>query len=575
MPITIPKDFDYMKPDYLDIYAQRLALRDRLNSDPKFVEACKEHYRYNMLDFIDDWGMGQDPRNSEMIDDELDIPTDHPLLMFPKQREFLEWVEKRRLSRERGVCEKSRECGVTWLIVWYCICKWLFSPGFSIGYGSRKALYVDKRNSMKGAFQRILFGLKYVPKVLLPEKLVWKAPKDGPETYANMRLLNPDTGSLIEGEAGDHIGRGDRCSIYFIDEYAFLRNQEGADSGMSANTRCIINVSTFASAGDEFFKKVQQYTGTPQHFVFDWRDDPRKDDAWYENEKKNNPPHVVAREYDRNPYAAQEATFMNYEWINSCVDAHKKLRWEPEGLKILAFDPADVGGDNKAIVLRHGNVIVDCIEIKEGDITYAVHEAFEWYDRFRADVFTYDVIGIGAGAIKEAVKLIRPDMQSHVVEYDSRGKVRRPNKEFGVDGLDMEYSSAATRSANRRNKDMLFNRRAQSWTLFRARTLRTHENVTCIEKGAPPVHPLRTLLSISGECQSLNTLKAELCTPLIDYPNGKIKCESKIEMRKRGLSSPNCADAATFTEDVKLPTLRPTYIHQSQQSMYIDAGAGY
>jgi hypothetical protein len=33
----------------------------------------------------------------------------------------------------------------------------------------------------------------------------------------HMRVVFPDTGSIISGEAGDGIGRGDRCSIYFVD----------------------------------------------------------------------------------------------------------------------------------------------------------------------------------------------------------------------------------------------------------------------------------------------------------------------------------------------------------------------
>jgi hypothetical protein len=37
-----------------------------------------------------------------------------------------------------------------------------------------------------------------------------------------MRIINPDNGATITGEAGDNIGRGGRTTMYFLDEWALL-----------------------------------------------------------------------------------------------------------------------------------------------------------------------------------------------------------------------------------------------------------------------------------------------------------------------------------------------------------------
>ena len=52
------------------------------------------------------------------------------------------------------------------------------------------------------------------------------------------------------------------------------------------------------------------------------------------------------------------------------------------------------------------------------------------------------------------------------------------------------------------------------------------------------------VVSISSECENLEGLLSELSTPHKDYsPSGKSKVESKKDLAKRDVKSPNMADA--------------------------------
>jgi phage terminase large subunit len=84
-----------------------------------------------------------------------------------------------------------------------------------------------------------------------------------------MRVLNPENGASIVGEAGDNIGRGNRTSIYFKDESAFYEHADAIDAALSQTSNCKIDVSTPNGAGNAFYRK--RHGGKIKVFVFDWR----------------------------------------------------------------------------------------------------------------------------------------------------------------------------------------------------------------------------------------------------------------------------------------------------------------
>lgn len=57
-------------------------------------------------------------------------------------------------------------------------------------------------------------------------------------------------------------------------------------------------------------------------------------------------------------------------------------------------------------------------------------------------------------------------------------------------------------------------------------------------------YPEDQLVSLSSSLHELEYLTAELSRPQVDYDqNGRVKAESKKDMKKRGIPSPNRADA--------------------------------
>ena len=72
---------------------------------------------------------------------------------------------------------------------------------------------------------------------------------------------------------GDEIGRGWRGTIAFIDEAAFIENQESAAAALSEAANTIIRVSTPARVGDLFHQDyIRWKRERPERvFEFHWR----------------------------------------------------------------------------------------------------------------------------------------------------------------------------------------------------------------------------------------------------------------------------------------------------------------
>src|ERR1700731_4766392 len=93
-----------------------------------------------------------------------------------------------------------------------------------------------------------------------------------------------------------------------------------------------------------------------------------------------------------------------------------------------------------------------------------------------------------------------------------------------------------------KNKDHFSNIKAQKWDEVATRFRKTYE---VIEQGAN--HPIDELISIDSSTfpvKLLEKLKLELCSPRKDTDgNGRFKVESKKDLIKRSIKSPNLADA--------------------------------
>jgi phage terminase large subunit len=96
---------------------------------------------------------------------------------------------------------------------------------------------------------------------------------------------------------------------------------------------------------------------------------------------------------------------------------------------------------------------------------------------------------------------------------------------------------------------MFSNIKAQAWWGVRDRFYNTWRVVKHLEANPDDRDFVKQfsddqLISLSSGIKQLEYLKAELSRPWVDYDNnGRVKVESKKDMKKRGIPSPNMADS--------------------------------
>lgn len=335
-------DINWQLPNYDAVYRERAERLENIRKSPEILPGLKEYYKTHPVEFINDWGMTFDPRNVE-----VGIPSTVPFLPFPKQAEFVLWLLERWQGREDGLTEKSRDMGISWLCVAFAVWMWLFYGGTVIGFGSRKEEYVDDSNDPKSLFWKARQFIDLLPPEFRPAG--WNAKKHAPF----MSISNPENGSSIVGEAGDNIGRGNRTSIYFKDESAYYERPEKIDAALSQTSNCKIDVSTVNGNGNPFYRK--RHGGKIKVFTFHWRDDPRKNDAWYRKQCDTLDAVIVAQEIDIDYNASTSDSWLSGDSI-AAAQRTGPAQVEANGGWIIGVDAAHFGDDESIIHKRRGRL---------------------------------------------------------------------------------------------------------------------------------------------------------------------------------------------------------------------------
>lgn len=540
--------FDWQNPDYVPVFRARVARLAWIRAQDaatvvstpsaaarKVIAAerlanIKAYYRDNPWDFLSDWAVTVDPR---MVD--RDLPAVIPFLLFPKQVEWCKWVVGHWRDRTPGMTEKSREMGVSWLAVSLAGTLALFHDGFAAGFGSRKEEYVDKAGSPKSLFWKLRQFLKNLP----PEfRGGWEEGRHAP----HMRINIPATGSVITGEAGDNIGRGDRASIYFVDEAAFLERPMLVEASLSQTTNCRIDISSANGQGNPFAQK--RHSGKIDVFTFHWRDDPRKDEAWYAKQCDELDPVVVAQEIDINYSASATGILIPSAWVQAAVGAHIKLGITPTGMRRGALDVADEGVDLNAYCDQQGILVreVTAWSGKGDDIFGTVERAFMLADDADHDGFEYDADGLGAGVRGDArvINARRRAAGQDVLKIEpfrGSGEVYQPDKPIPTA---QPVARTETSRKGRTNKDFFSNAKAQGWWHLRVKFQRTFRAVQAAAEGKPLEYDPDDLISLDPGMRELAKLTTELSQPTYSLNNaGKVV----IDKAPDGTRSPNHGDA--------------------------------
>lgn len=511
-------------PSLEDSIRRRLRLLDACNSDPALRAIVLAHCKRDPVTFCNDWVWTVDPRRS---------PSTLPFDLFPRQADFLNWLTDRYNGKDDALAEKSRDVGFTWLCDVWMLHRWLFYSGFKGTFGSRKKTLVDRLGDPDTIFEKMRLILRSLP--------AWMVPR-----YQDneLKLINLNNGSIITGEGGDNMGRGGRSSIYITDEAAFVERAEKVDAAVSANSDCKIKVSTPNGPGNVYYR--QRFSGNFPVFSFNWKDDPRKNHwilrdeqgeviasgqgkeapigaiyPWYEKQKKTLDPVILAQEIDLDYMASIEGVCIPHEWVLAAVELHERLSFPHTGKRAAGLDIADGGKNSNVLIVRDGPVVETIEEWKSGNTTQTAYKARDFCNQWGVKLLHYDAIGVGAG-VGGTLSSIE----------------RLPFRVNGINGGSSPSETVWEQFDHQISKELFTNLRAELWWLLRRRFEKTFEFVN-----EEATYPIDELISIPNH----PLLIAQLSQPLRRYTDtGKTQIESKDEMAKRGVESPDFADALVY-----------------------------
>lgn len=576
---------DWKDPDYEPVYDERnervLALRALSPKDRARVHA---HYAKNPIDWINDWAHTWD-QNRRIRGRVRPL---RPFLLFPRQVDLVNAIHDANESREDLVVEKTREVGVSWCAVAYGVWMWLYVPGCTVGYGSYSQDRVDELGNTDSLLEKCRIILRNLPPEALPPGINLKKGGD----LLKDHLVNPATGAQIIGEVGhDKIGRGAKASIYFVDEYAFLKDHDGVDAALSMCTQCVVFISTAHGAGAFYHKTLNPAF---RQFRFEWPDDPRKDQAWYDAYCAKWGPTTTAREVDIDHLASIEDLVIEPKWITAatrlraaCAEAGIPLPLK-ESFK-TGIGGLDVGGGASPSVFtaRFGpyvNTPRPWLDKDQGTVTG--QKALMWARRQRTQFLHYDAPGVGK-SVSDVLRMTKPEDRTLEPiadaepappppdESDGRRAQRTIDDLFATDVEQVELLAGKPdapsaevvkcRGVNtgespttwvkwpdgRTSKKTFHNLRAEIWWIARDRFEKTHEMYLWVTKQEGGVqHPLEDCIFLP-DCEQLCK---ELAGPTWHLkPSGKIGIESKDDLKARGVKSPDHADSFMLT----LVPLRP------------------
>ncbi len=495
----------------------------------------------DILHWFDTWAWTYDPRLAGKIDP-VTKRTKTPYMPFklwPRQREMVLFIMDRIMGGEPFVIEKSRDQGATYVLVGVALWCWLFIPGFKAIFGSADADLVDKLNDPSSIFEKLRMMLDRLPAWMMPAGFERRR-----DAITNL-LTNRETGATISGEAGDQMGRGGRCTLFVVDEAAFVPRAAKVESALSGTTDCVGWVSTVnpqEGMGNFFARKRH---AMPERLVFRlyWRDDPRKNDEWAQLKKSTLSDDATwEAEYEINYTANASGTCIPATWVRSAQLLAKLMphvsRTGP------GISGGDVGGGKaqSVVVHRFGPVVLVPESRREADTTETALWMMERCAAAGTRTLNFDAVGIGAG------------VSSTLAKSESTA-LRCVPVNTGIPARDY-----VTWPDERTSEDMFANLKMEIWWMARNRFQRAHWHylfLTGAEGGRKQSETDIMILPDSMDPQTMS-LVSQLSIPLYGRNDkGRLALESKEKLQKRGVPSPDHADAYVLTEleEEALPTV--------------------
>jgi hypothetical protein len=433
------------------------------------------------------------------IDDVAWIGTPHdtqfsrqPMILWPYQRETVPWLLAALRHRQWRYVAKARDMGATWiclaLLVWLC----RFRPGFSAALVSYKKESVAKIGDPDALVSKLRFIVS-----MLPE---WMGCRVSAEPEA---LVNFGNGSWVAARWGDDPARGGRVMLAIWDEVAACMHQDQMAASLGAATHAAWLLSTFSAPGNWWHQQTRN-EHVPVRF-WRWDMNPRHTQAWFvEQQRRINNSVLFAREILLDAEASVAGQLIRAEWIDAAIATRL-----PAGARVVGYDPAGDGECDAVAVVRAGHVVTEA-RVLHGD------------SRQRARA----VRDLGGS-----------------LAYDSSGGWGITTREECPAGIPVLGNDAvpAWLPAGERCANL---RAALYWRL-RWRLENTWRRTVGGEAEISP----ESCIQLPNDSK----LRAQLLSIVIKERNdGTVYIESKAEMARRGIASPDYADALMYSEAASL-----------------------
>ena len=252
-------------------------------NDKQFQAYLIEKSRRDPLFFINSFVWTYDPRTENKT---------LPFVTYQFQDDALAMMEACYDTPEDLLIEKSRDMGVSLLMLSWIYHKWRFQGGFNALVGSYIEDLIDSKDDIATHFGRLKSINDMMPKWMLPQGFTSK-------NQSYMKLVNPENNNFITGSAPtERFSRQGRYSLIWADEFAFWDRARTTWGSMGDSSRCRIVSSTPNGEQNKFAELANK--SKIKKLTLHWRLHPLKDNEWYQQEALRRTPEEVAQELDIN-----------------------------------------------------------------------------------------------------------------------------------------------------------------------------------------------------------------------------------------------------------------------------------
>jgi hypothetical protein len=184
-----------------------------------------------------------------------------PFVLYDYQEDGAAKILKA-IGVEDRLIEKSRQMGVSWLLVAIFVWLWLYRPAQSFLLGSRKEDLVDKPGDPASLFWKLDYIIERLP--------WWMRPAND---RTSKHLLNKNNNSSLDGEStNDNFGRGSTRTVIDLDEFQAVENGHRILDATQAATNCRLFVGTPNGASGAYYdQRTQMLASAPDRVLrFHW-----------------------------------------------------------------------------------------------------------------------------------------------------------------------------------------------------------------------------------------------------------------------------------------------------------------